>query len=219
MKYYKIKRKTRFPELGRIASSAEGKNVPEKEYFYRIGKREIIENTPIFDYFVLKSFDKEKYWEWALFDVHDFIGVGSIMCGWYISDKLKSLLEKFRIAPKYHFYETRLLYKEEKFKYWIFQFPIDYFQNVNHEKSFYSIPDENILLNFKNREEFLAANKEEFRKTKRELITKKICYLENYDLVANDTDILCSEHLKQAIEENGIIGFEFFEIDYEVVAE
>ena len=53
MKYYKIKRKTRFPELGRIASGAEGKNVPEKEYFDRIGKREIIENTPIFDYFVL----------------------------------------------------------------------------------------------------------------------------------------------------------------------
>ena len=219
MKYYKIDIKSHFPELGRIASGAEGKNVPEKEYFYRIGKREIIENTPIFDYFVLKSFDKEKYWEWALFDIHNFIGVGSIMCGWYISDKLKSLLEKFKIAPKYHFYETRLLYKEEKFKYWIFQFPIDYFQNVNHEKSFYSIPDENILLNFKNKEEFLAANKEEFRKTKRELITKKICYLENYDLVANDTDILCSEHLKQAIEENGIIGFEFFEIDYEVVAE
>ena len=220
MKYYKIKRKTRFPELGRIASGAEGKNVPEKEYFYRIGKREIIENTPIFDYFVLKSFDKEKYWEWALFDVHDFIGVGSIMCGWYISDKLKSLLEKFRIAPKYHFYETRLLYKEEKFKYWIFQFPIDYFLNVNYEKSFYSIPDENILLNFKNREEFLAAYKEEFRKTKKKLITKKICYSENYDLVANNsTEILCSERLKQAIEENGIIGFEFFEIDYEVVAE
>ena len=219
MKYYKIDIKSHFPELGRIASGAEGKNVPEKEYFYRIGKREIIENTPIFDYFVLKSFDKEKYWEWALFDVHNFIGEGSQIFGWYISDKLKSVLEKFRIAPKYHFYETRLLYKGEKFKYWIFQFPIDYFQNVNHEKSFYSIPDENILLNFKNREEFLAANKEEFRKTKRELITKKICYLENYDLVANDTDILCSEHLKQAIEENGITGFEFFEIDYEVVAE
>ena len=42
MKYYKIKRKTRFPELGRIASGAEGKNVPEKEYFYRIGKRKLL---------------------------------------------------------------------------------------------------------------------------------------------------------------------------------
>ena len=126
MKYYKIKRKTRFPELGRIASGAEGKNVPEKEYFYRIGKGEIIENTPIFDYFVLESFDKEKYWEWALFYIHGFIGEGSQIFGWYISDKLKSLLEKFKIAPKYHFYETRLLYKGEKFKYWIFQFIASY---------------------------------------------------------------------------------------------
>ena len=83
----------------------------------------------------LESFEKEKYWEWALFDVHDFIGVGSIMCGWYISDKLKSVLENFRIAPKYHFYETRLLYKGEKFKYWIFQFPIGGFHNYNYEKS------------------------------------------------------------------------------------
>ena len=32
-------------------------------------------------------------------------------------------------------------------------------------------------------------------------------------------DNIVSERLKQAIEENGIIGFEFFDIDYEVVAE
>ena len=220
MKYYKTKIKRIFDKENKVLGHANGEFVPNgRFYFDRIGNGEIIEDAPIFDYFHLQSFDKRKFWEWRLQDVHGFMGAGSIITGWYISDKLKSLLEKFKIAPKYHFYETPLLYKEEKFKYWIFQFPIDYFQNVNHEKSFYSIPDENILLNFKNKEEFLAANKEEFRKTKRELITKKICYLENYDLVANDTDILCSEHLKQAIEENGIIGFEFFEIDYEVVAE
>jgi hypothetical protein len=220
MKYYKTKIKRIFDKENKILGQANGEFVSNGAfYFDRMRKREIIEDAPIFDYFHLQSFDKKKFWEWRLQDVHGGMGVYPSGAFWYISDKLKSLLEKFKIAPKYHFYETRLLYKEEKFKYWIFQFPIDYFQNVNHEKSFYSIPDENILLNFKNKEEFLAANKEEFRKTKRELITKKICYLENYDLVANDTDILCSEHLKQAIEENGIIGFEFFDIDYEVVAE
>ena len=221
MKYYKTKIKRIFDKENKVLGHANGEFVPNGAfYFDRIGKDEIIEGAPIFDYFHLQSFDKKNFWEWRLQDVHGFIGAGSIITGWYISDKLKSLLEKFRIAPKYHFYETRLFYKEEKFKYWIFQFPIDYFQNVNHEKSFYSIPDENILLNFKNREEFLAAYKEEFRKTKRKLITKKICYLENYDLVVNNSiEILCSERLKQAIEENGIIGFEFFEIDYEVVAE
>ena len=223
MKYYKIKRKTRFPELGRIASGAEGKNVPEKEYFYRIGKGEIIENTPIFDYFVLKSFDKEKYWEWALFDVHDFIGVGSIMCGWYISDKLKTILEKFRIAPKYHFYETRLLYKEEKFKYWIFQFPIEPLQNIIFEKSdFYYIKDgKQNEIEIKNESEFMQIRRDLFIGEDIELECSKVCLLDSFDIVYQQPngDILCSEHLKQAIEENGITGFEFFEIDYEVVVE
>lgn len=217
MKYYKIEIKSFYED--RIASRVEGKNVPEKDFFYRIGDEEIIENTPIFDYFILKSFDEEKYWEWALFDIHSFIGVGSIITGWYISDKLKNLLENFKIAPKYHFYETRLLYKGEKLKYWIFQFPLDYFLNVIYEKSFFSIPNENILFNFKNREEFLTTHRAEYKKTKRKLITKKICFSTNYDLVANNTDILCSERLKQAIEENNITGFEFFEPDYKVVIE
>ena len=223
MKYYKIKRKTRFPELGRIASGAEGKNVPEKEYFYRIGKGEIIENTPIFDYFVLKSFDKEKYWEWALFDVHNFIGVGSIMCGWYISDKLKSLLEKFKIAPKYHFYETRLLYKEEKFKYWIFQFPIEPLKNIIFEKSnFYYIKDgKQNEIKIKNESEFMQIRSDLFIEEDIELECSKVCLLDSFDIVYQQPNggVLCSEHLKQAIEENGITGFEFFEIDYEVVVE
>ena len=223
MKYYKIKRKTLFPELGRIASGAEGKNEPEKEYFYRIGKREIIENTPIFDYFVLKSFDKEKYWEWALFDVHDFIGVGSIMCGWYISDKLKSVLEKFKIAPKYHFYETRLLYKEEKFKYWIFQFPIEPLKNIIFEKSdFYYIKDgKQNEIEIKNESEFMQIRSYLFIEEDIELECSKVCLLDSFDIVYQQPNggVLCSERLKQAIEENGITGFEFFEIDYEVVAE
>ena len=203
MKYYKIDIKSHFPELGRIASGAEGKNVPEKEYFYRIGKREIIENTPIFDYFVLKSFDKEKYWEWALFDIHNFIGVGSIMCGWYISDKLKSLLEKF--------------------KYWIFQFPIEPLKNIIFEKSnFYYIKDgKQNEIKIKNESEFMQIRSDLFIEEDIELECSKVCLLDSFDIVYQQPNggVLCSEHLKQAIEENGITGFEFFEIDYEVVAE
>ena len=223
MKYYKIKRKTRFPELGRIASGAEGKNVPEKEYFYRIGKGEIIENTPIFDYFVLKSFDKEKYWEWALFDIHSFIGEGSQICGWYISDKLKTILEKFRIAPKYHFYETRLLYKEEKFKYRIFQFPIEPLKNIIFEKSnFYYIKNgKQNEIEIKNESEFMQIRSDLFIEEDIELECSKVCLLDSFDIVYQQPNggVLCSERLKQAIEENGITGFEFFEIDYEVVVE
>lgn len=223
MKYYKINIKTRFPELGRITSSAEGKNVIEKDYFYRIGEGEIIENTPIFDYFILKSFDEEKYWEWALFDIHDFIGVGSIITGWYISDKLKNLLENFKITTKYHFYETRLLYKGEKLKYWIFQFIASYrklnkMQYVDFPKSIFYI--NNQTYSAKSYEEWSDINEEMYDKFNEDLKIKKVVLTEFFDffpLNPISSDIIVSENLKQAIEENNIIGFDFFDIDYEVV--
>ena len=222
MKYYKIQIKSFYGD--RIASDAKGENIANAdEYFWAMDKGDLLYNAPIFDYFVLESFDKEKYWEWALFDVHDFIGVGSIMCGWYISDKLKTILEKFRIAPKYHFYETRLLYKEEKFKYWIFQFPIEPLQNIIFEKSdFYYIKDgKQNEIEIKNESEFMQIRRDLFIGEDIELECSKVCLLDSFDIVYQQPngDILCSEHLKQAIEENGITGFEFFEIDYEVVAE
>lgn len=220
IKYYKIDFKGIFEEEDKVLGHANGQFVPNGAfYFDRIGEGEIIEDAPIFDYFHLQSFGEEKDWEWRLQDIHGYMGEYPIHCIWYISDKLKNLLENFNIAPKYHFYETRLLYKGEKLKYWIFQFPLDYFLNVIYEKSFFSIPNENILFNFKNREEFLTAHRAEYKKTKRKLITKKICFSANYDLIANNIDILCSERLKQAIEENNITGFEFFELDYKVVIE
>ena len=114
MKYYKTEIKRIFDKENKVLGHANGEFVPNGAfYFDRIGNGEIIEDAPVFDYFHLQSFGKKKDWEWRLQDVHGFMGVGSIIAGWYISDKLKSLLEKFRIAPKYHFYETRLLYKED----------------------------------------------------------------------------------------------------------
>ena len=123
MKYYKIDIKSHFPELGRIASSAEGKNIANAdEYFWTMDRGEILYNAPIFDYFVLESFDKEKYWEWALFDVHDFIGTGSQIPGWFISKKLKKVLENFKITEPHFYYLSKLLYKGEKKDYYVFQF-------------------------------------------------------------------------------------------------
>ena len=54
-----------------------------------------------------------------------------------------------------------------------------------------------------------------------ELECSKVRLLDSFDIVYQQPngDILCSERLKQAIEENGITGFEFFDIDYEVDAE
>ena len=225
MKYYKItdisldlEQKSK----GLVADipSANGEFVPNGAfYFDRMRKREIIEDAPIFDYFHLQSFGEKKDWEWRLQDVHGGMGVYPSGAFWYISDKLKSLLEKFKIAPKYHFYETRLLYKEEKFKYWIFQFPIGGFHNYNYEKSEYFIDNERVL-GIKTAEEYDEYDYKIWKETKKNIEWRKIVLIDKFDIVGTwQGDILCSERLKQAIEENGITGFEFFEIDYEVVAE
>ena len=60
MKYYKIDFKSIFEEENKVLGHANGEFVPNGAfYFDRIGKREIIENTPIFDYFVLKVLIKK----------------------------------------------------------------------------------------------------------------------------------------------------------------
>ena len=223
MKYYKIQIKSFYGD--RIASNANFIDNSKEYIFKKISLGEIIPDTPIFDYFFLESFDEKQYWEWALFDVHNFIGVGSIMCGWYVSDKLKSVLENFRIAPKYHFYETRLLYKKEKFKYWIFQFIASYrrlnkMQFVNFSQSIFHANNENYVFN--SYEDWSDKNDEIYDECKEKLILKKVVLTESFDffpLIPISSDIIVSENLKQAIEENGITGFEFFDIDYEVVAE
>ena len=223
MKYYKIQIKSFYGD--RIASNANFIDNSKEYIFKKISLGEIIPDTPIFDYFFLESFDEKQYWEWALFDVHNFIGVGSIMCGWYISDKLKSVLENFRIAPKYHFYETRLLYKKEKFKYWIFQFIASYrrlnkMQFVNFSQSIFHANNENYVFN--SYENWSDKNDEIYDECKEKLILKKVVLTESFDffpLIPISSDIIVSENLKQAIEENGITGFEFFDIDYKVVAE
>jgi len=218
MKYYKIEIQKFYED--RIASAANGKNVSNKEdYFYRIRKGEILCDTPIFDYFVLESFDKEKYWEWMLFDVHSGIGEYPFNSNWYISNKLKKILTNFIVSPEYCFYETNLLYKEEKLKYWIFQFVAPY-RKLNKMK-YISFEDS---LFISNSEKLKISNLDEFDEKNDviEISLKKIHLSDYFDFIPLSpitSDIIVSERLKKVMEENEITGFEFSELDYEVITE
>lgn len=226
MKYYKITDKSIDLEQklkGLVADipSANGEFVPSgKEYFDRMGKGEIIENAPIFDYFHLQSFGPKEEWEWKLQDIHGFIGEYPTGGSLYISDDFKILLENFRIAPKYHFYETRLLYKGKKLKYWIFQFPIEALKNFDYEKSDFVFKDEEKIYHFVSDEDYFTFRSEEYRKTKRKLFCSKLCLKDNFDIVytINNGNIV-SEKLKTAIETMGLEGFLFSKLDYEVIVE
>ncbi|MDR1526050.1 MAG: hypothetical protein LBS46_00045 [Dysgonamonadaceae bacterium] len=220
MKYYNLKIERRFPKEDKVLGHANGEFVPNgKAYFDRMGKGEIIEDAPLFDYFYLKSYGSKEDWEWRLQDIHGFIGVGSIITGYYISDDFKVLLENFKIAPKYHFYETRLLYKGKKLKYWIFQFPINPLKNINFKESEFVLPNEDKIFDFHSDEEYLFFYRKEYRETKRELRGVKECLNDHFDIAkTTNNDIVVSEQLKNAIEEAMLQGFIFSELDYKVIA-
>jgi hypothetical protein len=224
MIYYKIGVKIHYNE--RIASAVNGKNVLDNDYFFsKIRKGEIISDAPIFDYFVLESYDNEDYWEWSLFDVFNGMGDFPHNGNWYISNKLKGLLEKFKIANPYHFYETKFLFKEEKLKFWIFQFiaayrKINKMQYVDFTKSHFKVNDQNY--NFNSYEEWSNTNGIIYDKYKLDVKPQKVCLNQNIDFIPLNpisSDIICSENLRNAIQENEITGFEFLELEYEVVIE
>lgn len=217
MKYYKINYTSIFNTKEEVLGYANGVQVPKaKEYFERIGNREIIKDAPVFDYFYLQTSGSKEEWEWRLQDVHG--GAYDYPAGgyWYVSDDFKLLLENFKIAHVYHFYETKLLYKGNKLKYWIFQFPINPLLNYNYEKSEYFFENERIT-GIKTAEEYDDYDYSIWKKTKKNIEWRKTMLIDSFDFVVNiNGDKLVSENLKNAIELMKLEGLEFSEIDYEV---
>jgi hypothetical protein len=229
MKYFKIDIQTRFPELGKISSSVNGKNIPSNEdFFWEMNKGEILYDTPIFDYFILESYDKKEYWEWALFDVHDFIGEGSQIPGWLISKRLKDLFKDFKIAVPHFYYLSKLLYKDKKIDYYIFQFSGKGFRSsltnyINFSKSIFYDPNHKTNFTVQNEKELLMQQEKILEESGFDVINipiERLVLNEDVDFISMQNflgDKIISERLKQAIEENSIEGFEFSELDYEVV--
>lgn len=121
MKYYKIDIKTYY-DVGRVPSYVNGDNIPNAEVLFKNMRDKDKINIPVLDYFFLESFDKKEYWEWMLCDVYSFIRLAGYIQGWLISKQLKSLLERYNLSNPQYFYPSKLLYKNTKLDYYIFQF-------------------------------------------------------------------------------------------------
>lgn len=228
MKYYKIDIQGRFPKENRILGQANGEKVLNgKLFFDRMGKGEIIRNAPLFSDFFLQSYDKPQFWDWRLQDIHGFIGEYPTGGAWYISQRLKVLLEKFNIAKGFWFYPTKLLYKEENKDYWIFQFAaqddgINNKSYIDFSKSLFINPNNSDKLIIANLEEYNTIRKkiEEESDYEKDIITQKISLTEDVDFITffgiNSEGIIVSEKLKKAIENFNIEGFEFSDINFEI---
>lgn len=232
MKYHKIEIKGHYWESGRIASDVDVENIHNADYYFkRIRNGEIVIDAPIFDNFYLQSFDKKEFWEWKLFDVHGFIGEASrLSTCWFISKKLKLLLNQFRLPNPNHYYASKLKYKENKLDYYVFQFAgkliyehtLEY---INYINSIFWNPEKDEDIIVQNKDNFLFEYDRvdaENRSIHKIIQNKKLVLKEPLDFFPMNSlsmGNIISEKLKNAIEETGIEGFEFSELDYEVVVE
>ena len=81
------------------------------------------ENVPVFDYFVLKELygSSRKKFDWIKLDIYRFVGEHSNIGGSFlVSKKFREVISDFRL-PKHKFYPAKLMYKGEKFDYYVFQ--------------------------------------------------------------------------------------------------
>lgn len=230
MKYFKISIKFRYEDTDNVISGANGEYVPNRElYFEKIGDGEVLENTPIFDYFYLMSTDwkRPKRWEWKLNDAHNCYGVYPVGIHWFISEKFKKILDGFNMAKPYKFYASKLLYKGEKLDYYIMQIAGHFTENINLDKSVFSVCKKelgkfNLIQTYTekiiSKNQFDSVEEHLYRNGKLCLYPKKIVFNEPKDFIffiGMNNQYLVSERLRTAIEEAGITGVEFSESDIE----
>lgn len=228
MKYYKIKIQ-RIYKGDLLAGRVNGEKIKDGQlYFERLSAGEIIKNAPIFDYFFLESYDSPQYWEWSIFDIHGFWLNTDIVGAWLISSDLKLLLENFNLPDPHHFYPSKLKYKNEKHNYFIYQFAGDMIiRNVLNKYVIWKTADfinekTNSIVNVSSREELISVSEQIYDSFGCDPILKKIAINKDLDFLPLARYFNCdiaSERLKKAIEEMGITGFEFSELDFEVVIE
>jgi len=228
MKFYKINPNI-YNDNGRISSSASVDNlfgIENELEKIRYGN-EYLNNFLIIKSFYLESFDDEKYWEDQLNDIHSFIGKSKVISGWLISSKLKQLFSSFKISKPHYFYLSELVYKKEEFEYYIFQFSgkniyKELTKYINFSKSEFLNPITGNLCFFKDIDDYSGKSEELYFEGNTDFVKKKIVLKNDLDFFPMQSffkDNLVSERLKQAIEKDLITGFEFSELDYEVVVD
>lgn len=226
MKYYKITPKLN-NDNGRISSSASVDNFNAIEIeLEKIRYGNIyVDDFSIIKPFYLESFDDEKYWEYQLNDIHSFIGKAKVITGWFISEKLKEMFFSFKISKPNYLYSSKLLYRNEIYKYFIFQFSgkniyKELTSYIDFSKSEFIDPTTEELHFFNNIDHYAEKSEELYFEKDTDLVKKKIVLKDDLDFFPMQSflkDNIISERLKQSIEENEITGFEFSELDYEVV--
>lgn len=170
--------------------------------------KNIVENTPLFDYFNLWTENNQN--DWILLDAY-YLNNSIAIYGFYVSEKLMRLLQVANKATPYKFYPSKLKFKEKKLDYYIFQMAWDEWSEYDFKKSIYfeKINNEWVKLDIE------ITNSKEFRKIYKlwdadnEKYKLKIVLKKKYDIFYFQyIGFVISEELKTKIEAEKITGLE-----------
>ncbi|TVZ10610.1 hypothetical protein JM80_3163 [Cellulophaga sp. RHA_52] len=235
MKYYSLKIKSFNPEIKdelsdgpKIYPSANGEKISNSNGYLSVGGKfgkiffeKTVDDAPIFDYFYLYNLTYQKEYDWILLDAYSYIGQNVPSCrGFLVSEKLKRLLEKFDISEPFRFYESRLMFKGKKLKYYIFHLAQNEWENlIFNECEYFEINSSDSLkkipLQISNSKEFKALFKQYKGKTSK--LNWKLT-IKNYSDIfympfIEKGGYIISETLKNEIIKNDLIDFEIEELE------
>lgn len=168
MKYYKLTLKIHNETLDpdspgfKVYPCANGEKVSNgKGYFWdgvnngKIHFEKTADDTPIFDYYYLYNSSYQKEYDWILLDSYRIDGPNSLSGrGFMVSERLKTVLEQFKIAKPYRFYPAYLMYQGNKLLYYIMHL-------ANYEWNEFDIECSTFEIG---KEKFNVTNERDFRK-------------------------------------------------------
>ena len=172
----------------------------------------IVENTPVFDYFILGDGSSRKKFDWIRLDMYGVFALGG---GFLVSERFKDTISTFRLT-RHKFYPAKLMYKGQKLDYYLFQLgeglPIIYEKcnyQVEHEIMIMTAQD----LQIYDKESFNLRWIELKREGKR-LNIKDFVFSKYYDyFISRELFKIVSEPLKNTLEAAGLTeGWKFEDI-------
>lgn len=224
-KFYKIKEMSwgsEDPEK-KVYPDLNGNNLLEGKELLgiegQIKNFNVVDNTPVFDWFTMMSISEPGAYDWILLDVYGFAGDHTPMIrGWCISKKLKEIMEKFLIAEPFKFYPAKVMFQGQKYDYYIFQLAYNENDHTRFNKCTYQYikrwPDRGYAeadLHINNKEEFKNNN----ALAGYSLITSKTVLDRYFDVFwTRGSMMTISEKLKDEIVKENITGLKIEEVDY-----
>lgn len=224
MKYYSVNLQIEDEKSKRNMPKANGKNIKNaSQYFARMDNGEFLNDIPVLDYFVFESYESPEFWEIRICDAHGYTGVYTTAANWYVSEKLQRLLVQFSIQTPYQFYKSKLLFKGNKFDYFVFQIRRDSSQYIDYINSTFWVRDYNTKQNIRDYEfkiksstEFYGASRRLLKEEKAELYPQSLRYFELFNFIycSITRQYIIDNVIKDTLIEANITGLDYKPLDF-----